>query len=321
MVVNRGLLLIELSLNMSTNSIVHLDLFSGIGGFSLAVNKVWPGAEHIFCEIGTFPRKILRKHWPGAKIYEDIRDLNGKEIGTIDILSAGVPCQPASIAGKRRGTKDDRWLWPESLRILRETKPTWAIFENPYGILTLEKGLVFEGLLLEMEGEGYAVQSYIIPACAVGAPHKRDRVWIVAHASNSGTEKVCQREKSTYEVVANGDNVSDPAGIGRKGKCRERKEGTSEHCKTSSDSNIEGLQGTTQGKFGSVQEKNGKYEGCPFNGGVAEAWRKWPTQSPVCGRNDGIPNRIHRLRALGNAIVPQVAEELFRHIKKVDEEL
>ncbi len=167
---------------------IHLDLFSGLGLFSYAANRVW-NLEHIFCEIEDWPHRFLKQEYPNARIERDIKNFDGTEhAGRTFLLTAGVPCQPASVAGKRKGTEDDRWLWPEALRVLFESQAECAIFENPLGILTLENGLVFENLLLEMESQGYEVQPYIVPACAIGAVHRRYRVWIVANRNISETE-------------------------------------------------------------------------------------------------------------------------------------
>ena len=201
---------------------IHLDLFSGIGGFALAVDEVWPGTEHIFCEIDRYCQEVLKRRWPGAKIYGDIRGLtanadtggyiHGKSekqstkghnktqrefitgIKSPILLTGGFPCQPFSQAGKRRGTEDNRYLWPEMLRVIREFKPAWVIAENVGGILTLQGGMVFERVCSEMENEGYEVQSFVIPACAVNAPHRRDRVWFVANRKGAVIES--QRTKT-----------------------------------------------------------------------------------------------------------------------------
>lgn len=171
-----------------TNEPTHLDLFSGIGGFALAAQRV--GFRTIaFSEIEPYCCAVLLKHWPNVSNSGDIRSLDGGRFRGVDLLTAGVPCQPASLAGKRRGSVDDRWLWPEALRILGEAKPTFAVFENPPGILTLSGGLEFERLLLAMEGHGYTVQPVVIPACALDARHKRDRVWVVANAENPRGEQ------------------------------------------------------------------------------------------------------------------------------------
>jgi DNA-cytosine methyltransferase len=177
----------------------HLDLFSGIGGFAVAAEAVWgKNITHIFCENESFCEKILKKHWPEATIYGDIRTLTadaehqrqlqpkgrkqkvGQRAGDIYLLTGGFPCQPFSQAGVRRGTNDDRHLWPEMCRVIREFKPRWVIAENVAGLLSIDGGVVFESVCTDLEREGYAVQAFIIPAVAVGAPHRRDRVWIVA---------------------------------------------------------------------------------------------------------------------------------------------
>lgn len=185
-------------------------LFAGIGGFDLGLERA--GMECRWqVEIDPYCQRVLTKHWPNVKRYGDIRQLHGsyfhpngesqstsavhaemeivpngertsRILPPVDLLAGGVPCQPASCAGKQKGTADDRWLWPEAFRIVREVKPAWVLFENVSGILTLEQGMVFENLLLEMEAEGYEVQTLIIPACAVDAPHRRDRVWIVGYS-------------------------------------------------------------------------------------------------------------------------------------------
>ena len=239
-----------------------------------------------------------------------------EQSGGIDLLTAGVPCQPASQAGKRRGTKDDRWLWPECFRIIRETMPTWCVLENVRGILSLEGGLVFESLLVEMESYGYEVQAFIIPAVAVNAPHRRDRVWFVANCKSSrrlsgldsserdknGGEYVeenrQQRERQRVGVGAVSDDTPNPCGEGLE---RRSKEGE----------RLPGQQGGTE---------------CDERRNWNKNWLEVATE--LCGVDDGLPaeldgfkltkagHRVERLKALGNAIVPQVAIEIFRAIKE-----
>ena len=191
----------------------HLDLFSGIGGFALAVEEIWPKSEHIFCDNDSYCQRLLKLRFPNSKIYEDIKEIKNvansfgkrphttknkqeleskrsnefcveqsRNLGRIDILTGGFPCQPFSQAGKRRGTDDDRYLWPEMLRVIRLAKPRWVIAENVRGLLTMQNGMVFEQVCLDLENSGYKVQPFIIPAVAVNAPHRRDRIWFVAHA-------------------------------------------------------------------------------------------------------------------------------------------
>ena len=159
----------------------HLDLFSGIGGFALAAR--WAGIETVaFCEIEEKCRDVLRKHWPTLPIHEDIRDLNGGDYAGIDIITGGYPCQPFSVAGSQKAQEDERHLWPQMLRVITQTKPTWAICENVYGHIKL--GL--DGVLHDLESIGYACQSFVVPALATGANHNRQRVFIVAYSSSNG---------------------------------------------------------------------------------------------------------------------------------------
>lgn len=198
----------------------HIDLFSGIGGFALAAQTIW-GEEYnnlLFCDYDKFCQNTIRKNFPGSTIFGDIREVTadsasdrwarrGQAVATeegheeksrhnrqlagrsqglysVDLLTGGFPCQPFSAAGQRRGTADDRYLWPEMLRVIQEFSPRWIIGENVGGLVTWSDGLVLRQVLTDLEGEGYEVQAFIIPAAAVNAPHRRDRIWIVAHAQN-----------------------------------------------------------------------------------------------------------------------------------------
>jgi DNA (cytosine-5)-methyltransferase 1 len=165
----------------------HGSLFSGIGGFDLAAE--WMGWDNEFhCEWAEFPRKILHHYWPNAISYNDVTQTDfTAHADQIDILTGGFPCQPYSAAGKRKGKDDDRHLWPHMLRAIREIRPRWVVGENVFGLTTWNGGVVLEEVCAELEAEGYAVQPFIIPACAVGAPHRRDRVWIVAYSVSTGT--------------------------------------------------------------------------------------------------------------------------------------
>lgn len=194
----------------------HLDLFSGIGGFALAVEEIWPDAEHIFCDNDIYCRKLLKLRFPKSKIYGDIKEIKtiaysdwnglqkpGKKQQTsrhrqffkVDLITGGFPCQPFSQAGKRRGTDDDRYLWPEMLRVIRLAKPRWVIAENVRGLLTMQSGLVFEQVCADLENSGYEVQPFIIPAVAVNAPHRRDRIWFVAHALGDKADRKKKRRE------------------------------------------------------------------------------------------------------------------------------
>ena len=214
----------------------HGSLFSGIGGFDLAAD--WMGWENVFhCEIAEFPRKILNYYWPKAESYEDIKKTDfTKWCGTVDIISGGFPCQPYSAAGKRLGKEDDRHLWPEMLRVIREVKPQWVVGENVRGLLNWNGGLVFHEVCSDLENIGYEVQAFVIPASGINAPHQRERLWIVAHSNNTRTNNGMQfngewkendqqrRGQSQFEHWENGGNGNatdtDSRGLERTVKVR-----------------------------------------------------------------------------------------------------
>jgi len=178
----------------------HLDLFSGIGGFALAAR--WAGIETVgFCEIDDECIKVLNKHWPEVKKHRDIRELNGEEYEGIDVITGGYPCQPFSVAGSQKAQKDDRHLWPEMFRVITQAKPTYALCENVYGHIRL--GL--DSVQHDLEGIGYATQSFIIPALATGRNHRRDRVFIVAYAAGDG----CNGGKATSSDGKANDNSEE----------------------------------------------------------------------------------------------------------------
>ncbi len=302
----------------------HLDLFSGIGGFALATEMVWDDVEHTFCDIEPFAQAVLSKHWPNAKIYGDIRTLtadayridgeageNEKEaerrdeqaqplsIGRhqFDLLTGGFPCQPFSQAGARKGTEDSRHLWPEMLRVIREFHPRWIIGENVGGLVTWSEGLVLEQIHTDLEGEGYEVQAFIIPAVSLNAPHRRDRVWIVAHATG-------ERKRGGSDEVYGEDGRQDSTGV----RNSKQSDTDTPHTKRSGYSGKKHKAGSGAGHRGGAQQQ-----------GWDENWTKVATR--LCRVDDGVPRRLDRnprLKALGNAIVPQVAAEIMRAIKETD---
>ena len=415
----------------------HLDLFSGIGGFALAVDEVWPGSEHIFCELDPYCQALLKKRFEGSEIYGDIRKLKGeyiwqklnerkmqgglgsgeneipkrsentgetipteteklsvertelrqksdgkkteKPLSTIteesayvaaslfepsststtktttdtlkekssvlpehtdellkqdfqiptncsvitatspkpstdnartkgvqiDILTGGIPCQPASQAGKRRGTKDDRWLWGEAFRIIRETQPRFVILENVRGILTLESGLVFKSLLTEMESCGYETRTYVIPAVAVNALHRRDRVWFVANRKGNGTQGGIYEPRKKRAVIREEDSNAPDT-----------------DCKRSGTQGYEYNSDREKGNEGRNRQSFNRADG---QSSWNQNWLEVATE--LCGVDDGLPaevdglkfskakHRVERLKALGNSIVPAVAIEIMKAIK------
>jgi DNA (cytosine-5)-methyltransferase 1 len=305
----------------------HLDLFSGIGGFALAAR--WMNWETVqFVEIDKFCQKVLQKNFPNVPIHDDIKTFSGKELrGTVDILTGGFPCQPYSLAGKRKGKEDSRHLWPEMLRVIGEVQPTWIVGENVYGFVNWSGGLVFEEVQADLENKGYEVQSFILPACGINAPHRRDRVWIVAHALDSGhringrqNEKTNGLQKKYRETVRAGmsDGTDSPhAATNAMSTQRERKisgmesvaiDGVTAH--PNSNERCEGRmhaqgQQEAEGHLSTLHAQPGGY------------WENFPTQSGLCRRDDAIPNRLDRIKSLGNAIVPGVAYEIFKAISGV----
>jgi len=296
-----------------------LDLFSGIGGFSLAAQWVWGDELEIvaFCECDKFCQKVLQKHWPGVPIIQDVRDVKtelmafskGRKSGEqteqegwkntcgrseeIDLLTGGFPCQPFSVAGKRKGKEDDRFLWPEMFRVIKEIRPRWVVAENVAGIVRM----ALDDCLSDLEGEGYSTQAVIIPACAVNAPHRRDRVWIVAHNGCFGNEsnrisRVCNGQKKEMQ--------------GEMGKQRIWSEtiNSSQDVADISNQRLEGEKPTSK----LSGRKQGLFTQCDW----------WSVEPDVGRVAHGVPNRVDRLKSLGNAIVPQVAMQIFKAIKEIN---
>lgn len=186
----------------------HGSLFSGIGGFDLAAQ--WMGWENVFqVEINSYCQDKLKDNFSGLEIYGDVRKFTGTKFrGAVDIVTGGFPCQPFSTAGSQKGSKDDRYLWPEMLRVIREIQPSYIVAENVYGIINQERGVVFETVCAQMEAEGYEVQPVIIPACAIGAQNRRDRVWFIGKFSDSsslrqtGNQKLSQGQQHSQRREA-----------------------------------------------------------------------------------------------------------------------
>ena len=289
----------------------HGSLFSGIGGFELAAE--WMGWQNTFhCEFNEFGSKVLSHYWPESKHYGDITKSDFSEFrDTIDILTGGFPCQPYSAAGKRKGKDDARHLWPEMLRVIREVRPRYIVGENVYGLVTWNGGLVFDEVCTDLEAEGYAVWPIVIPAAAVGAPHRRDRVWFVAYAENSGHRgRVCKQCTDRERELLQNECKRSEMGCKVEGCCR---------IGLTADSEAKGLQRMRGTTFGCSKLHRG------YN---ANQWEGFPTQSPVCSGDDGLPSeldgitfskwRIESIKAYGNAIVPQVAYQIFKAIEDHD---
>lgn len=296
---------------MNYEKITHIDLFSGIGGFALAADRVFGDVKHIFCDNEPFAQEVLKKHWPTAPILKDIRtftnargkksrglpgvwqlaETSARESGVF-ILTGGFPCQPFSQAGRRKGEEDDRFLWPEMARVIKEFKPEWVIAENVRGLLTQGGGVVFERVCTDLESLGYEVQPIIIPAVAVGAPHRRDRVWFIAHRKGINEERP-ERQGSiggeSEEASGDGDSNAQNSISKRSGR------------------RLESSRQVLGRKSAETKDARPSWE---------THWLEVATR--LCRVDDGIPRRVDRnprLKALGNAIVPQVAEEIMKAIK------
>ena len=306
----------------------HASLFSGIGAAELAAR--WMGWDNLFhCEVDGFCNRILNYWFPESKAYEDIRKTDFTPWrGRVEVLTGGFPCQPFSFAGSRKGTKDDRYLFPEMLRSVSEIRPSWVVCENVTGLITMvqpgseaqvaaetdifgknilyrkkERYVLFD-IISSIEGLGYEIQPFVIPACAVGAPHRRERIWIVAHRTDTRSE----------------NHISDGKGSESNGI-----EWNASH----TDCDRPWLR-NGQPLFG--QECQGPSDIGPACPGVYPQgrWRDFPAVPPVCSRHDGLPFDVDRLtisyprwraqsiKAYGNSMVPQVVYEIFKAIEQVE---
>ena len=275
-----------------------------------------------------------------------IKSIKGKKI---DLLTAGIPCQPASIAGKRRGQADSRWLWPETFVAIQKFRPTWCLLENVCGILSLERGMVFEYLLIKLETQGYEVQPFIIPACAIDAKHRRDRVWIVGYARSEERNWLPnQRRKTMVEIRRTSQDVAhssrqrwrgrshgDEAGDGwalqieRSGSADKSKDvadgGRTRLSDGNAGKNSEGTYLQSAGK--SSRRTWHKWPVEPDMGLLADGlsaglagWCEWPEEPKDVPRvAKGMPERVNKLKALGNAVVPPLVYEILRYIREIED--
>lgn len=292
---------------------IHASLFSGIGGFDYAAEEM--GWENLFhCEWNPFGQSVLKYYWPNSISYHDITKTNFTiHRGTVDVLTGGFPCQPYSQAGKRKGKEDERHLWPEMRRAIREIQPGYVVGENVFGLINWNRGLVFHEVQAELEAEGYEVFAYVLPAAGINAPHERYRVWFVAYSESNSRNNELRNERQ------------NPSTIPEKGF-------------------NESISIANSGKVGlSIKESFRKLEGRSESplGNVGDLWKEFPTQSPICNGNDGISDRLDHeavfkvtkktrkknsfenwreesLKAGGNAIVPGLALQIFKAIEQYE---
>jgi len=324
----------------------HIGLFEGIGGFSLAAR--WMGWNTIaWCEWNEFGQKVLKHHFPNAKPHGDITKTDFTIYrGQCDILTGGFPCQPYSSAGKRLGKEDERHLWPEMLRAIREIQPGYVVGENVRGLTNWNGGVVFDEVQADLEAEGYEVLPFLLPACAVNAPHRRDRIWFIAHNKNSlfwtgSKRRITGGQDGEYLRSGYWPNGKD--GIATYANSDGQHRRNSKHEINTSErgqyalndfeqmgvtSNANGIQ-RCKGRMHEAGCQQTERYACSCNAQHDErnTWQNFPTQSPICGRNDGLPTELDRItfskwrnesiKAYGNAIVPQVAYQIFKAIQSV----
>jgi DNA (cytosine-5)-methyltransferase 1 len=348
----------------------HGSLFSGIGGFDLAAE--WMGWDNVFhCEWNEFGQKVLKHYWPQAETFTDITKTDfTKYYGKIDILTGGFPCQPYSSAGKRKGKEDERHLWPEMLRTIREVSPRFVVGENVRGLTNWNGGLVFEEVCAELENLGYSVAPVIIPACGVNAPHRRERVWFIAYAKergkygingdnnrteaenrprhdksngfskqrtitnadgaeqrndnrtdNSEAEKIRrENESNVSRELSSYGNASNANGSPTKYTIQTRRNLPTSEISTRPTIQPQSLRLQESAKNGELERPRSKFASERTN------WDQFPTQSPVCSRDDGFSSELdgitfpkwrnESIKAYGNAIVPQVAFQIFKALEK-----
>jgi DNA (cytosine-5)-methyltransferase 1 len=329
----------------------HGSLFSGIGGFDLAAQ--WMGWENVFhCEWNEFGKKVLHHYWPQSISYHDITKTDFTiHRGKIDILTGGFPCQPYSSAGKRKGKEDERHLWPEMLRAIREIQPRWVVGENVLGLVNWSGGLVFHEVQADLEAAGYEVWPYVLPAVSVNAPHRRDRVWFVAHFTNTDNKSKQQesrnrkwesskQEQNDRDKVRN--NASSICSYGPtphpNGNGLNERNGNDEEQPGEGGFNALG-NADTGNEYGDVADtenigrtdalENGELERGRFGQSYKRGtWDTFPSQSPICSRNDGLSSRLdgitfskwrnESIKAAGNAIVPQVVYQIFKAIQQYE---
>ena len=280
----------------------HLDLFSGIGGFALAAR--WAGIETVqFVENEEFAQKVLTKNFPGVPIHGDIKTYRANGIVSPFLLTGGYPCQPFSQAGRRRGQNDDRHLWPEMFRVIQECRPNWVLAENVTGHIKL--GL--QEVLADLESEGYQSQVFHIGALAKDAPHRRMRVWIVSN-SNSGLsnrkgEEICSGGNST-------DNVSEDVAHSKSKRVEGCGTGGEQESHTHGQEGLSMCESERPGAAERVTQPG-------LGGTLSDGISTWMDEPDIPRVGVKIPDRAKRLKAIGNAIVPQVAYEIIRHMKEV----
>jgi len=309
----------------------------------------WNNLFH--CEWNPFGQKVLKHYWPEAESFNDITKTDfTRYANRIQILTGGFPCQPYSTAGKRKGKDDERHLWPEMLRAIREIRPRWVVGENVLGLVNWSGGLVFHEVQADLEAEGYEVQPFLLPAAAVNAPHRRDRIWFVAYANSFRNDR--SKKSTTSNNESKQSTNFKQSGSGRTSKIeRYGKMGNATDTESQS-SRWQLQQRQGQGEFGGCDSignvtdtssrrmeryrREGKREQLQtteFNKDNSKQfrrmdWEKFPTEPPICGGDDGISTQLdgitfpkwrnESIKGYGNAVVPQVVYQIFKAIQQYE---
>ena len=317
-----------------------LDLFSGIGGFSLGLESTGYFETIAFVEKDKFCQQVLKKNFKDIPIESEVRDVKGDRYAA-DIVCGGFPCQPFSVAGKRKGTDDDRYLWDETIRIVRECKPRWFIGENVEGIINIQEGMVLRQVCDDLEKEGFEVQCVVIPASGIGAWHQRKRVWILAYSKHNGSHRSKRNEtiessnqSKEWLFIRDNQDVSNTIGKLSDGCSSTTRVSTTELERL--DSNEKENRNEVRSKAERCSEQTisntneqrtqvqikGKHTSIEMSGSSSkETW--WQTQSSLCRVPDGVSyeldkDRTNRIKALGNSIVPLIARQLGLAIIKAE---
>ena len=309
--------------------LTHLSLFSGIGGLDLAAE--WAGFETVGqCEWADYQAKVIEKHWPDVPRWRDIRTLTKESfyertgLRTVDIISGGFPCQPFSVAGKQKGKGDERYLWPEMLRVIRELAPRWIIGENVPGILRLAAADV----VADLEREGYDVAVFDFEAAAVGAPHRRERIAFVGNSKRNGSFTYPQRgiaDENGDHITQRRNEAIKSAGAGGRNDNETLAYSMRDRSSTGITDPQRGQEGQAAEFVNRSQTLGNSYESdCRGHNGRWQpsgfAERRWWSVEPDVGRvAHGIPNRVDRLKCLGNAVVPQQFYPIFKAIHDIEE--
>jgi DNA (cytosine-5)-methyltransferase 1 len=317
-----------------------LDLFSGIGGFSLGLESTGFFKTIAFVEKDKFCRQVLQKNFNNIPIEEDIRNVRGSNYAA-DVITGGFPCQPFSVAGKRKGTDDDRYLWDETIRVVAECKPRWFIGENVEGLININNGMVLRQVQTDLEEQGFQVQCIVIPASGIGAWHQRKRIWIVAYSHNNGsyrsqrneTEQSCNKQEDRLSFRDDKDVPNTESSRCGRWSCKKCSVGEwsflpreQQGCEMGSE--IKGCSGDVPNtndkrlqRFNSEQITPKQKLRFTSNKNDERSKTWWQAQSEFCGVPNGISyeldkDRSSRIKALGNSIVPQIARQIGLSIMK-----